>query len=181
VSAAVSDHTVVLVDSSGAVRSWTPTAANTPFTPSADEKGSLSIDPAGRVLFVDEAGTTYTFDSSGLFTGVLSPTDLKHPASPTYTYGTNGQLTAIGNRLAPSQKITLSYGGDPACPASSPTNLVVAPAGNLCDIAYPDGSDAKSVTRERIWPASRSAAHSSPTATSTTTAPAGSTRSSPPW
>ena len=149
----VTSTAVVLTDSTGATHTWTRTESPTAgtggdaFTPPAGEHGTLALDSTGKVTLHDEDGTDYAFNADGTVASMTSALDDRNPAAAVYTYsGTPARLATIADRLAPSRAIGLVYNrpGD-TCPTGPPPGATTAPAGMLCALNYPDG------TQTQLW------------------------------
>lgn len=149
----VTSTAVVLTDSTGATHTWTRTESPTAgtggdaFTAPAGEHGTLALDSTGKVTLHDEDGTDYAFNADGTVASMTSALDDRNPAAAVYTYtGSPARLATIADRLAASRAIGLVYNrsGD-TCPTSPPPGATTAPAGMLCALTYPDG------TQTQLW------------------------------
>ncbi len=152
----VTSTAVVLTDSTGATHTWTrvesPTAGTggDAFTAPPGEHGTLALDTTGKVTLHDEDGTDYAFNADGTVASMISALDDRNPAAAVYTYsGSPARLASIADRLAPTRAIGLVYNraGD-ICPTGPPPGASAAPAGMLCALNYPDG------TQTQLWYAS---------------------------
>jgi hypothetical protein len=113
------------------------------YAPPPGEDGVLSRDGWGRLTLNGEDGIAYVFAADGGLAAATSAVDDRRPAAPLYTWeGTPARLTKITDPVG-HRDIVLRYGGDPACPASPPPNLAVAPPGMLCSVTYWDGTQTK--------------------------------------
>ncbi len=147
VGARISDKSVTLTDATGGVHTYTGTGSG--YAPPPDEDGLLAFDADGRLTLLGDDRLTYTFDSGGRLASVSAPTDDATTSSPTFTWSTDPskapRLLAIADPVG-GRRITLRYQGyDPtlACPSSPPAQLVVAPAGALCQVDYWDNTQTK--------------------------------------
>ena len=91
-----------------------------------------------------EDGEVTQFSADGVVESVTTVADDRKPASLKWVSGlvTAGSLRVkqLQDPLDTSRALVLSYGLDPACPASAPSGLVVAPAGMLCRVTNMDGT-----------------------------------------
>lgn len=95
----------------------------------------LNVDGNGHLQLATVDNELYTYNADGTLASMTSATDDRHPAALQYTYsGTPALLRSITDPVS-TRSITLSYGGDSACPVANP-----APAGMLCKISYFDGT-----------------------------------------
>ena len=139
------NSSVVLVDPTGVTAEYRWTGSG--YTPPPDGGGVLSANPDGTLTLQDGDGMEYLFNADGSLKRVTSALDDRNPAALQYDWsGTPARLTTITDPVDPTnRKVTLSYGGDAACPTSPPDGASVAPAGMLCQVAYWDG------TTSRYW------------------------------
>ena len=161
VSAQVTEGAVILTDSTGGTHSYAKTSSGG-YVPPAGEFGTVSLDATGKVVFTDDGGEIYLFDSSGHVLSATSPTDLTHPTNPVTSYRSGTSVVdSIADPLSTdgavppnyARKVTFAYGGDlysrpglglsaadsdgtnSACKHS--TAYADPPAGMLCRIVYP--------------------------------------------
>ncbi|MFF7474607.1 RHS repeat-associated core domain-containing protein [Streptomyces sp. NPDC008092] len=125
---------VVVQGASGETASFTLQAPGY-YQAQAGDDDRLNVDGAGHLQLATSDNQLYTFNPDGSLAAMTSAADDRHPAALRYTYsGTPALLRAITDPVS-ARSITLSYGGDAACPAADP-----APAGMLCKVAFWDGT-----------------------------------------
>ncbi|MGK2855209.1 MAG: PA14 domain-containing protein, partial [Microbacteriaceae bacterium] len=134
---------VVLVDPTGVTEEyrWTGSA----FAPPAGGDGILVQNADNTLTLQESDGMEYLFDAGGNLVRATSAVDDRTPAALAYEWaGTPPRLASIKDPLDPTvRKMTLSYGGDAACPTGPPSGAAVAPAGMLCKVSYWDGTASK--------------------------------------
>jgi RHS repeat-associated protein len=125
---------VVLQAASGDTDSFTREAAGY-YQSQPGDNDLLSVNGNGQLQLATSDNELYTFNPDGSLASMTSATDDLHPAALQYTYsGTPALLRAITDPVS-ARAITLSYGGDAACPTANP-----APAGMLCQVSFWDGT-----------------------------------------
>ena len=96
----------------------------------------MNTDGNGHLQLATADNQLYTFNPDGSLASMTTVNDDLHPAALQYTYsGTPALLRSITDPVS-GRSVSLSYGGDSACPSASPA----APGGMLCKIAYWDGT-----------------------------------------
>ena len=135
---------VVLQATGGDTATFTQVTPGVYLAPPGDHD-YLSVDGNKHLQLSTSDSHLYTFNADGTLASMTTIADDRHPASLQYTYsGTPALLRAITDPVS-ARAITLSYGGDAACPASGSPALAgnqPAPPGMLCQVSYWDGTSA---------------------------------------
>ena len=104
----------------------------------------LSVDGNGHLQLSTSDDELYTFNPDGSLASMTTIADDRHLAALQYTYsGSPPLLRAITDPVS-ARSITLSYGGDAACPTAGQALVgnQPAPPGMLCQVSYWDGTSA---------------------------------------
>jgi RHS repeat-associated protein len=117
-----------------------PTGETTTFTRTADglyhgppgDHEYLTFDGNSRLQVSTPDNLLYTFNPDGTVASVTSIADDRHPAALQYTYNGNPALLRTITDPVSGRSVTLSYGGNTACPTTT--------AGMLCKVSYWDGT-----------------------------------------
>lgn len=151
VAARVNKNSVVLVDTSGSVHTYTKKSKGG-YTPPKGEFGVLSLTSSNRVVLTDGDGSVYTFNAKGAVETVTLPGDALKPTKPVVIPRTDGRVSLIGDPVSKlsgvyQRSVKFAYSGDTAasvgltdpsgkaCPVQS--GYVAPPPGMLCKIVYP--------------------------------------------
>jgi RHS repeat-associated protein len=157
-SAQIHEGYVTLVGTDGSTETFTQNS-DSGYNPPPGGSGVLTTDENGNLVFTDSSGTVYLFDANGNVTSVTTPADLTHPAEPVPGYNSSGQLTSLSDPLssngasppAYSRQVQFTYlnatsstatgtGVGDCAPSSGSSFTTSLDAGDLCQIAYPDGT-----------------------------------------
>jgi len=140
---------VFLIRPDGSRVAYQRTADGKGFTPEAGEGDVVAIATDGTFVVTDAAGYVHTFDPKGELLSVTAPIDARSSAAPvsTWTSWTPPGTTVASSRLTAQTDPTTGYqvlytyqgvaGG--VCPAGGA--YAAPPAGTLCKVTYPDGSE----------------------------------------
>jgi RHS repeat-associated protein len=152
VGARAFEHGATLTDASGGLHTYTWTGSGSGYAPPPDEDGVLAQDATGALTLTGDDGVTYAFDRLGQPKAVSMATDDGRSSSPAYTWYVDvpnnpkpRRLQAISDPVRGLQ-INFRYQGYDstlACPTTPPANLSVAPAYELCEVDYWDGTQTK--------------------------------------
>ena len=133
---------VVLQGSAGGTETFTK-VSGVYMSPPGDTD-YLSVDGNGHLQLSTSDDELYTFNPDGSLASMTTIADDRHPAALQYTYsGSPPLLRAITDPVS-ARSITLSYGGDAACPTGGQAlaGNQPAPPGMLCQVSYWDGTSA---------------------------------------
>lgn len=142
VSAEVQASAVVVTDSTGTTHTYTK-ASDGGYTAPSGEYGVLALSSTGLVTLNESDGTVYAFGTNGRLESATPAVDALHPATPqTHFWPNTGQAKDVTDPVS-TKKVAFVYGADPGntpCPVP-PSGFDAAPAGMLCQIVYPVGTD----------------------------------------
>ena len=110
------------------------------------DQDHLSVDGNGHLQLSTSDDELYTFNPDGSLASMTTVADDRHPAALQYTYSGSPALLRTITDPVSGRAITLSYGGDSACPAASqaPHDQTGAQLGQaqgmLCQVSYWDST-----------------------------------------
>jgi RHS repeat-associated protein len=149
------EDAAVITDPSGRSRVWASTGPGGGFTPPPDSDTTLALDAAGAATLHGEDGLAYVFDVAGQLAGATSALDDAAQAATNYTWSDYlnypKRLLKLTDPVS-LRDVKLHYGrlneapptaltpAEPACP-TPPAGFAPAPAYNLCQVQYWDGTE----------------------------------------